>query len=58
MMCGMYATNMEVYEYVQAFNRLIWSVDCKKVYNPSMRDVYISCYDKDAVIHAGETISL
>lgn len=53
-----YATNIEIYEYVQAFERLIWSVDGTRVYNPSQKDVYIECYGKKAVVSAGATISL
>ena len=30
-----YATNIEIYDYVQAYQRLIWTADMKRVYNPS-----------------------
>ena len=30
-----YATNLEIYDYVQAYQRLIWSADAGRVYNPS-----------------------
>lgn len=30
-----YATNLEIYDYVQAYQRLIWTADLSKVYNPS-----------------------
>lgn len=52
-----YATNIEIYEYVQAFERLVWSVDGNRVYNPSQRDVYVECYGKKAVVPAGATIA-
>ncbi len=37
-----YATNIEIYEYVKAYERLIWSVDQKMIYNPSAFPVWIS----------------
>lgn len=36
-----YATNLEIYEYWEAYNRLIWSVGLEKVYNPSAMPVWI-----------------
>ncbi len=36
-----YATNGEIREYVEAYHRLVYSVDSKKVYNPSAIPVYI-----------------
>ena len=36
-----YATNIEVYDYVQAYKRLIVSVDGRRIYNPSCRAVWI-----------------
>ena len=37
-----YATNMEIYEYTQAYHRLVFSMDSKIVYNPSAIDVYFA----------------
>ena len=50
-----YATNGEIYDYVQAYNRLVFSVDGSIVYNPSAIDVWI--YQQDAIrrIPAGQT---
>ncbi len=54
-----YATNIEIYDYVQAFKRLVWSADCKKVYNPSVIDVWVApSYDNTICVKAGETLSL
>ncbi len=50
-----YATNIEVYEYVKAFDSLEFSMDGRIVYNPSGFDVYIDYYGKN-VIHPGETV--
>ena len=30
-----YATNIEIYDYVKAYERLIWTADMRRVYNPS-----------------------
>ena len=30
-----YATNIEIYDYVQANERLVWTADMRRVYNPS-----------------------
>ena len=59
-----YATNIEVYDYVQAYERLQWSVDMKRVYNPSVIPVWFyatewpsnttGCY----VVRPGETLEL
>ncbi len=37
-----YATNGEIYDYVEAYKRLVFSVDSSKVYNPSCRSVWLS----------------
>ena len=42
-----YATNIEIYDYVEAYRSLSYSVDRKKVYNPSSKDVWL--------IHEGKT---
>lgn len=54
-----YATNGEIFEYVQAFDRLEFSVDGDFVYNPSAVDVYIKYIgNKEIVISAGKTIRI
>ena len=49
-----YATNMEVYDYVKAYDNLVFSLDGKTVHNPSAIDVYIDYYGNN-VIKPGET---
>ena len=51
-----YATNTELVEYTENYNRLIISADGKKVYNPSAIDVWAE--DNGEVLHikAGETL--
>lgn len=36
-----YATNGEIYEYVKAYQRLLFSVDSSKVYNPTCTSVWL-----------------
>ena len=52
-----FATNIEVYEYVQAYNRLIFSMDGERVCNPSAIPVWIELRGKTYKIAAGETVS-
>ena len=51
-----YATNIEVYNYVKAYESLQKSADSKIIYNPSAQDVWAD--DKDGVfcIKSGETV--
>jgi peptidoglycan/xylan/chitin deacetylase (PgdA/CDA1 family) len=51
-----YATNKEIYEYVTAYDRLEFSMNGDKVYNPSGFDMYLRIKDKDILVPKGETI--
>ncbi len=51
-----YATNIEIYDYVQAYHQLVFSVAEKRVYNPSCKDVYFYVNGKTFCAKAGETI--
>lgn len=53
-----YATNGEIYNYLQACDRLEFSMDGTFVYNPSGIDVYINFIGKKAVIPAGKTVKI
>lgn len=35
-----YATNMEIYNYVTAYESLEYSADCTRVYNPTLQDIW------------------
>lgn len=53
-----YATNIEIFEYVEAYRRLVYSADSYIVRNPSAIDVFI---DVDGVVYrigGGETLHL
>ncbi len=51
-----YATNIEIYEYVNAYNSLIWSANGKKVYNPTLIDVWFIEENKRYKVRSGETL--
>ena len=49
-----HATNMEIYKYVEAFNRLVFSADGAYVENPSAIDDYLNIKGNDVLVKAGE----
>lgn len=53
-----YATNMEIYEYIEAYNRLIFSVDGKFAQNPSNMNIWFEYSDKIIEIGAGAKIEI
>lgn len=55
-----YATNIEIYNYVKAFEALQFNAAFNKVYNPTATDVWINhCNSEETVkIPAGETVCL
>lgn len=53
-----YATNIEVYDYVKAYENLQTSVDKKTVYNPSAIGVWVAIEGETYVVKSGETLSL
>ena len=53
-----YATNIEIYDYVQAYKSLVYSADGHKIYNPTLMTVWI---DVDGVLYSigsGETLQI
>ena len=53
-----YATNIEIYDYVQAYKSLQYSANGRKVYNPTLYTIWL---DVDAKLHSvkpGETICI
>lgn len=53
-----YATNMEIYEYVEAYRSLVFSADGTLVYNPTSTEVYINYYGKDFTVAPGATVKV
>ena len=50
-----YATNGEIFDYVEAFERLEWSVDRSTIFNPSATDVFLHLDGRDILVPAGKT---
>ena len=53
-----YATNIEIYEYVEAYNRLIFSADCKMVKNPTTTTLWLSYNKQPISILPNQTVML
>jgi len=53
-----YATNIEVYDYVAAYKQLRFSVDGKKVYNPTAETIYFEAFEKVWCVKPGEMLQL
>jgi len=53
-----YATNIEIYDYVKAYERLQTSFDKKIIHNPSSIDVWIEIKEDVYCIKADETLKL
>lgn len=53
-----YATNGEIYEYVQACERLQFNAEGTLVYNPSVIDVYLNFMGKQCIAYAGKTVCI
>jgi len=51
-----YATNGEIYDYTEAYNRLVWGVDLDRVYNPTFTEIWFFYAGKTYRIMPGETI--
>lgn len=53
-----YATNIEIYDYQDAFKRLEFNTDMTKCYNPNATPMWFKCDDKDYKVMPGETIKI
>ena len=53
-----YATNMEIYDYVEAYKRLIYSADGHTIYNPTLFTVWLDIDRKLYSIKSNETIHI
>lgn len=53
-----YATNIEIYDYVHAYDSLIWSADGTKVYNPTLVTVWFHTDTKLYSVGSGQTLIL
>lgn len=53
-----YATNIEICDYINAYNSLIFSSDEKTVYNPTLVTLYFTTNNRLYEIKSGETINI
>ncbi len=53
-----YATNIEIYKYMQAVNSLIISADENIIENPTATDVWLTVNSKIVKIPAGQTVNI
>lgn len=53
-----YATNMEIYEYVQCYNALVFSADGRKVHNPTLTRVWFRTDEKLYAVAPGQTMEI
>ncbi len=53
-----YATNIQIYDYVQAFGRLEFSADGMQVFNPTFMDLYFKKDEKLYCVSPGEKLDI
>ncbi len=53
-----YATNMEIYNYVEAYKSLVFSADGNTVFNPTLYEIWFDVDKQLYSIKSGETIKL
>lgn len=53
-----YATNIEIYDYVKAYESLQWSADNTRVYNPTLYTVWFDIDKKVYSVKPGETLKI
>lgn len=53
-----YATNIEIYEYIDDYKRLIFSADGKRVKNPTARTLYLETSKNTFTVAPNETVDL
>ena len=51
-----YATNIEIYDYIAAYNQLIFSMDYTKVYNPTCSTLYFKTNKGAYCVEPGKTL--
>lgn len=57
-----YATNIEIYDYIEAYHRLQFSANSKRVHNPNAVPIWFTTGEKETfrtvVVEPGQTLSL
>lgn len=53
-----YATNIEIYDYQDAFKRLVFSMDATMVFNPTAYELWFFLNGKEYSVKPGETLKI
>ena len=53
-----YATNIQIYDYVKAYESLVMSADRRIIYNPSNQKVWFDIDGTLYCVNAGETLKI
>ena len=53
-----YATNIEIYDYIHAYNSLVYSADATRIYNPTLYTIWFETNSVLYSIKPGETIKI
>ena len=53
-----YPTNIELWEYVHAYESLVYSADGTRVYNPNLQEVWLNVDGTDYSVKPGEMITI
>ena len=53
-----YATNIEIYDYVKAYESLVYSADGRMIYNPTLYTIWFDYSEKLYSIKPGETLNI
>lgn len=53
-----YATNIEIYDYVKAYNSLVYSADATRIYNPTLYTIWFETNSVLYSVKPGETIKI
>ena len=53
-----YATNIEICDYVAAYNSLVYSADGSRIYNPTLKQIWLDIDGKQYTVKSGETIKI
>ena len=53
-----HATNIEIDDYVTAYNSLVYSADNTRIYNPTLKKIWLDIDGKSYTINPGETLKI
>ena len=53
-----YATNIEIHDYIEAYHKLIFSMNGAKVYNPTALEIFFEIDGQNVQIAPGETVQI